>query len=787
MRKLKYFKPLQPALWIVSILVLTTLLSACQPAQTPAPVLPVEPTATLMATLPVVQEPQPTPEIPVTTVDFSSQLVGPLWMLLGFGDALNPTVVEPGVTVTLQFSNDGSLGGFGGCNNYFGSYELDGDVVQIAPLGSTMMACETGMEQEGVVLAALNSAYRINMTPQGRLEIFYDFASSFERKMVFTQSQRSLQDTVWLLEEYGNINEPAAVEAGTFITAQFTQDGLLSGYSGCNRYSTSFIAENGRLQVQMPASSLRECLNGMEQEAAFQQALIKAESYAIVGDMLEITYDAGQGVLRFTSSHLPLENVLWTLVTVNGEPSQTDTAPTTLLFEPGDEPYQGMMGGAAMCNNYSGGFTIDQDALSLQTLTTTRLSCPEEVMQAESNYLEILESTQSYMVLGQTLTITSEKGVLVFAANRTSLEGTYWRLVSMGTLESPTIPSDEANFTALFAPQEGGPSGLVLGSTGCNDYNAPYVANLNELKVNLPFKTNNSECPPDFWEQEQQFFLGLNSATTYRILGDSLQIPYDEGRQSLNFVATVPVVEPSEGALTPLNGTRWWLVTLGPKPVLPGTQTTAEFVINPNGETGQISGSSGCNTYNTEITGVLRVGPVATTKLFCAEPAGIMDQEFAYLDALASANSFAKVNNQLLISTQRGLLVFYNSPSPLQPIVPPTQLPPLPPGPTEIAPTPEATEAPTPEPTEEPSPAPPVAIITAPEKGDVNQPVLFDAGSSTSSGSITSYTWDFGDGVKADGVTIEHTYTNPGTYTVILTIKDIHGNTATVTHIITIQ
>lgn len=787
MRKPIFFQFLQPALWIASILALATLLSACQPAQAPSTVIPEEPTATMTAILPVVQESQPASEMPVSEVDFSAQLVGPLWMLLGYGDALNPTVVEPGVTVTLQFSNDGSLGGFGGCNNYFGSYELDGDVVQIAPLGSTMMACETGMEQEGVVLTALNSAYRINFTPQGRLEIFYDSEASFEHKMVFTQSQRSLLDTIWLLEEYGNINEPAAVEAGTFITAQFTQDGLLSGYSGCNRYSTSFVAENGRLQVQMPVSSLRECLSGMEQEAIFQQALIKAESYAIEGDVLEITYDAGQGVLRFTSSHLPLENVLWTLVTVNGETIETGATPTTLLFEPGEEPYQGMMGGVAMCNNYSGGFTIDQDALSLQVLTTTRLSCPEDVMQSESNYLEILEGTQSYMVLGQTLTITSEKGVLVFAANRASLEGTYWRLVSMGTLESPTIPGDEANFTALFVPQEGGPFGLVLGSTGCNDYNAPYVANLNELKVNLPFKTNNSECPQDFWEQEQQFFLGLNNASTYRILGDSLQIPYDEGRQSLNFVATVPVVEPGEGALTPLNGTRWWLVTLGPKAVLPGTQTTAEFTINPDGVTGQISGSSGCNTYNTEITGVLRVGPVATTKLFCAEPAGLMEQEFEYLDALASASSFAKVNNQLLISTQKGLLVFYNSPAPLQPIVPPTQLPPLPPGPTEIAPTPEATEAPGPEPTEEPSPAPPVAIITAPEKGSVNESILFDAGNSTSSGSITSYTWDFGDGAQADGVSIEHAYANPGTYTIILTITDVNGITATTTHIITIQ
>lgn len=772
----------KPATGFVFFLMLTILLSACQPSDAPT----VAPTATL-ATQSTVPQPPAASEIPVNTMDFSTQLVGPLWMLLGYGDVNNPTVVEPGITITLQFSKDGSLGGYGGCNNFFGPYELDGDVIKIGPLGSTMMACETGMNQEGVVLAALDSAYKVDMTPQGRLEIFYDSASSFEKKLVFSMSQRSLLNTIWLLEEYGNVDRLVATEEGTFITAQFSEENLLSGYAGCNRYTTSFTADNGRMEIQMPAITTRACDRGMEQEAVFQQALIKAESYAIKGDVLEISYDAGQGILRFTSRHLPIENVLWTLVTVNGEASQTGRVATTLLFEPGSEPDKGTMGGAAMCNNYSGGFIIDQDALSLDILTTTRLRCPDDVIEAESTYLEILESTQSYMVLGQTLTITSEKGVLVFAANRASLEGTYWRLVSMGTVESPTIPGKDANFTALFVPQEGGPSGLVLGSTGCNDYNAPYVANLTELKVNLPFKTNNSECPQDFWEQEQQFFLGMNGATTYRILGDSLQIPYDEGRQALNFVATVPVVEPSEGALTPLNGTRWWLVSIGPRTILPGTQTTAEFTINADGVTGRISGSAGCNTYNSDITGVLRVGPVATTKLFCAEPAGLMDQEFEYLAALAVANSFAKANNQLLISTQKGLLVFYNSPAPLQPVAPPTQLPPLPPGPTEIAPTPEVTDVPVEAPTAEPLPAPPVAVILSPTEGVVNQPVKFDAGGSTSGGSITGFAWDFGDGATGDGVAVEHIFTKPGIFIVQLTITDSNGKTATATYTLTIQ
>jgi putative lipoprotein len=52
-----------------------------------------------------------------------------------------------GTTMTLEFE-DGQLGGMGGCNHYFGSYELDGDKITVGPMGMTEMAC---MEPEGVM------------------------------------------------------------------------------------------------------------------------------------------------------------------------------------------------------------------------------------------------------------------------------------------------------------------------------------------------------------------------------------------------------------------------------------------------------------------------------------------------------------------------------------------------------------------------------------------------------------------------------------------------------------
>ncbi len=149
----------------ILILIFTFLLVACGPDATPTP----QPTQSPMDT------PQPVPaDVPVA--DFSGRLIGPLWMLLGYGDAGNPTLVEPGTNVTLQFAEDNSLSGFSGCNGFFGPYELTGEEIQIGPLGSTMMACENGMTQESVVTSALQQAYKIDFTPQGRLEIFYDFS-----------------------------------------------------------------------------------------------------------------------------------------------------------------------------------------------------------------------------------------------------------------------------------------------------------------------------------------------------------------------------------------------------------------------------------------------------------------------------------------------------------------------------------------------------------------------------------------------------------------------------------
>ncbi|MFE7845375.1 PKD domain-containing protein [Microbacterium sp. NPDC057407] len=63
----------------------------------------------------------------------------------------------------------------------------------------------------------------------------------------------------------------------------------------------------------------------------------------------------------------------------------------------------------------------------------------------------------------------------------------------------------------------------------------------------------------------------------------------------------------------------------------------------------------------------------------------------------------------------------------------------------------------------------------------------FDATASTapSGRTIATYTWDFGDGTTGNGATPSHTYANPGTYSVTLTVKDSAGFSATKTASVT--
>ena len=608
----------------------------------------------------VEQPPTEIPPTPAPVVDMD-QVVDELWLLLGYGDALNPSVVEPGTVITLVFSADGSVSGSSGCNNYSSTYQVapDGTLTFDSPFATTMMFCPQGMDQETAYLAALENAQLLGINSEGRLQIIYDSGQSYEEKRVYTQGETPLVNTQWLLVGYGEPGAPETVESGTAITATFSEDGNVSGSAGCNFYAGSYELDQDQISIGPLASTAAICPAGNEQEQVYLEALEAAENIDLFGTSLRISYNGGQGVLIYTSNSLPLTGTLWALNAVDGEPIPEGIY-ITAIFEPGSEGEPGRVAGSAGCNTYSAGFTLEQNNLQIDAPAATRKFC-EMGMDEETAYLAAIEGQHTYEILGDTLDLVTEASTLTYIADRTPLVGALWVLIASGDVENPTEPVEGANFTAQFSRNPDSPSGVVAGTTGCNEYSAAYVSNLEEIKINLPEKTKNEDCVPGLLEQEQQFFLGMNAASTYQIHGSTLILPYDDGRQALVFAATQTEIA-GKRPLSVLDGTEWFLHFINNTPIIPGTLMDARFQIAEDGDSGQISGSAGCNTYYALFGQDLGMETALTSSTTCFKPDGIMTQEDNYLSALSRSYGYWLTGDQLVINTGRGALTFRVSP-----------------------------------------------------------------------------------------------------------------------------
>ena len=93
-----------------------------------------------------------------------------------------------------------------------------------------------------------------------------------------------------------------------------------------------------------------------------------------------------------------------------------------------------------------------------------------------------------------------------------------------------------------------------------------------------------------------------------------------------------------------------------PTAPLAGTELSAFF------DDGELSGVAGCNSFfaGYEVDGdSISIGPAGSTMAFCTAPEGIMEQEFAYLNLLGTAGSFARDGDSLTLRNGNEVLLRY--------------------------------------------------------------------------------------------------------------------------------
>lgn len=105
----------------------------------------------------------------------------------------------------------------------------------------------------------------------------------------------------------------------------------------------------------------------------------------------------------------PLSQYDWVARTIAGKDVIGPPGRVTLSFR------EGRVSGRAGCNLYSGPVEYGKGAIKIGNLISTKMACAEPgLMQQESAYLNTLEGAQSYAARGDSLTIKTATGAIVY-------------------------------------------------------------------------------------------------------------------------------------------------------------------------------------------------------------------------------------------------------------------------------------------------------------------------------------------------------------------------------------
>ncbi|NCC31381.1 MAG: META domain-containing protein [Chloroflexia bacterium] len=336
----------------------------------------------------------------------SDALAGTSWVLTQLNGA---APLSEGTPISAEFDTEGSVAGSAGCNRYFAGYTVADGTLSITQAGSTMMACEDAlMAQEQAFLEQFGRATSYAIDGNTLTITLDDGATLVFERAEEEVTTNELTGTNWTLT---SINGEAPLSEGAPISAEFDSEGRITGSAGCNRYFADYTVANGTLSISQAGSTRMACEEAiMAQEQAFLDQLSRATSYVIDGETLTITIDDG-ATLVFEQASNALAGTSWVLTELNGAAPLSEATPISAEFD--DE---GRVAGSAGCNRYFAGYSVFEGALSITQAGSTMMACEDAILAQEISFLDQLSRAVSYVIEGETLTITIDDGAtLVFA------------------------------------------------------------------------------------------------------------------------------------------------------------------------------------------------------------------------------------------------------------------------------------------------------------------------------------------------------------------------------------
>jgi heat shock protein HslJ len=305
----------------------------------------------------------------------------------------------------------------------------------------------------------------------------------------------------------------------------------MTGNGGCNQLSSEFTSGDGAISIGEIASTMMFCDGLMELEAGFTTGLDVVTRYEISGDRLQLSDDAYTTVLTFFAADVELTQTQWRLYVLNGQ-EIPENINVTLTLSPEGENRESAVFGSAGCNRYSGTYSLEGDRLTINILAVTAMMC-DASMETEDAFLAALQDELTFQIQYNRLILTSENNTLLFLGERPSLAGD-WRLLRMGTPEDPVDITFEQTILAEFMIEEMAATGLISGTTPCQEYTAGFFIDRDFVTFGTPEMINLNQCD-DMSEIETQYFEALQNAAQYEFSRGNLILRDGEGTQLLEF------------------------------------------------------------------------------------------------------------------------------------------------------------------------------------------------------------------------------------------------------------
>ena len=224
-----------------------------------------------------------------------------------------------------------------------------------------------------------------------------------------------------------------------------------------------------------------------------------------------------------------LTGKVWALSELNGAPLVAGTGISAEFTS------DGKVSGSAGCNQYSGTYTTSGNSITFSaSMATTLMACEQNIMDQEKAYLEALGNAKTYSVKGDQLTLSDADNTTIAAykAQSQDLAGTKWDVVGYNNGKQAVVSVlAGSSITAEF-----GRDGTLSGYGGCNNYSGPYKVNGNQITIG-PLSSTLMACgnPEGVNEQEAQYLAALETAATYQIDGNVLELRTADGALAADF------------------------------------------------------------------------------------------------------------------------------------------------------------------------------------------------------------------------------------------------------------